>query len=178
MSGSFAVTYQGTYDYAICNNMEEAENTNVQLNEQKIITHWPSWNIAITFGKNFANQMQKLAKNKSKITDPCSYYVLYQPGCSIKDMTVYQKQEILDCFEKGINIQGKICQKFDNYETAVLFIVAVNDTYAWMIQQEYSIADDWTPKAFWNNKNNWTSCDSENDYDPKYSSHEDSSDEE
>ena len=148
MSGSFSVTYQGMNYFCTCDNIEEAQDVDVGQKEFKIITHWPSDNIALTFGMNFSRRMKNLANKK--VTPSCCYFVLYTHGSPIKEMILHNKKSILEHFQKTVGIQGQTCHTFHNYETAVQFIAAVNDTYTWMVQHKYRIVDDWTSKADWN----------------------------
>ena len=103
--------------------------------------------------------------------------MLYREGCSLKKIKVHSKKEVLDQFAKGTGIEGQGCHKFHNYETAYYFIVSINDTYVWMMENKFSIADDWMPKVDWNEvmysdssyssdgSESWVPLDNENDND-------------
>ena len=62
MSGSFCVTYEGTSYFEVCQSIEQTQKVNAGKKELKIVTHWPSNNVALTFGKKFSNRMKSLKK--------------------------------------------------------------------------------------------------------------------
>jgi len=138
----FCIVNQARKFWALCDTEHHASQIDHSSRYLNIITHWPTWQVASSFGRNFSYRVGELGYKISQFSHAPMYYVLTKPGCAFPQLIIHRKETFLMNITNPSFMQGHTCFAFHNYKVAFPFMAAVNDTYFAMMLKKVQY-DNW-----------------------------------